>query len=228
MNEKLKWEYQRSLLILSIYYLEALFLGQTNLLDEDVQEAYVVDLKKRYQFIKQKFQLDNLGVLPIQFFRLRPANFPTIRLSQFAMLYFKEQNLFSKIIEIENIEDYYALFGIETSNFWKTHYTFSKTAKSTKKKLTHAYIDLLLINTIIPIKFSYAKYLGNNDEDSVLDLIKSIRIERNSVVDKFLSLKDLDKSAMTSQGLIQLKTEYCNKNKCLQCAVGNSLVEKNR
>ena len=208
--------------------LEALFLGQTNLLDEDVQEAYVGDLKKRYQFIKQKFQLDNLGVLPIQFFRLRPANFPTIRLSQFAMLYFKEQNLFSKIIEIENIEDYYALFGIETSNFWKTHYTFSKTAKSTKKKLTHAYIDLLLINTIIPIKFSYAKYLGNNNVDSVLDLIKSIKIEKNSIVDKFLSLKDLDKSAMTSQGLIQLKTEYCNKNKCLQCAVGNSLVEKNR
>ena len=85
-----------------------------------------------------------------------------------------------------------------------------------------------MINTIIPIKFSHAKSIGKAEEDVVLDLIKSVKIERNNIVDKFLSLKDFKKSAMTSQGLIQLKAEYCDKNKCLQCAIGNGLVVKNK
>ncbi|MBT8243728.1 MAG: DUF2851 family protein [Winogradskyella sp.] len=208
--------------------LEALFFGQANLLVKDVEETYLNDLEKRYQFLKQKFQLNNKGVLPLQFFRLRPPNFPTIRLSQLAMLFFREQNLFSKIIDIQNINEVYTLFQVETSKFWESHYTFSKSSKSTKKRLTKSFIDLLLINTIIPIKFSYAKSLGKAYEDAILDLIKSIKIEKNSIVDKFLALKDLEKSAMTSQGLIQLKTQYCDKNKCLQCAIGNGLVVKNK
>lgn len=206
--------------------LEALFYGQTNLLTEDIQEVYYLDLQKRFNFLQQKFQLKNQGVLPLQFFRLRPPNFPTIRLSQLAVLYAKHQNLFSKVIALNTKEEFYHLFDVTTSVFWQTHYTFSKASKNTTKKMTKAFIDLLLINTILPIKFSYSKSVGKQENEMIFKLIKSISIEKNNIIDKFLSLREFDKSAMTSQGLLQLKTEYCDKNNCLQCAIGSQLITK--
>ncbi len=108
-----------------------------------------------------------------------------------------------------------------------SHYTFSKTSKIAKKQLTKSFVDLLIINTIIPLKFSYAKAQGKSIDDDLFKLIKQIRIERNSIVTKFLELKPLEKNALSSQALLQLKLEYCDKNKCLQCTVGNSLIVKN-
>ena len=207
--------------------LEALFYGQADLLSEDdVQDIYYQDLQKRYQFLKQKFKLNNQGVLPLHFFRLRPPNFPTIRLSQLANLYHSHTNLFSEVISVKSIEDLYILFKIETSDFWKTHYTFTKSSKQTKKVLTKSFIDLLIINTVIPLKFSYAKSQGKSIDDDLFQLIKQIKIEKNGIVSKFLDLKPLEKHALNSQALLQLKLDYCDKNKCLQCAVGNSLIVK--
>ncbi len=207
--------------------LEALFFGQAGLLGEDVQEPYYLELLKEYGFLKQKFALSYANVTPIQFFRLRPPNFPTIRLSQFAMLYHQNQNLFSKIIEINALDAFYDLFAVSTAPFWETHYTFGKSSKMSKKILTKAFIDLLLINTIMPLKFSYAKFQGYNIDDSIIKLIESVVSEKNSIVEKFNSLKLVSKSALQSQGLIQLKNEYCNKNKCLQCVIGNSILRTN-
>ncbi|GGI57045.1 DUF2851 family protein [Winogradskyella haliclonae] len=207
--------------------LEALFFGQAGLLDNDVQDVYFQDLYERYQFLKQKFQLNNQGIMPLQFFRLRPPNFPTLRLSQLAVLYHREPSLFSDIIKVNTKEEFYKLFKVEASEFWNTHYTFAKISKSTKKKLSKSFIDLLIINTILPLKFSYAKARGKAIEDSIFALVKSLDLESNSITEKFLSIKPLDKSGLTSQALIQLKTEYCNKNKCLQCAIGSYLISKN-
>jgi len=207
--------------------LEALFFGQTDLLNGDIQSSYYLDLQKRYEFIKQKFKLNNQGVLPLQFFRLRPPNFPTIRLSQLAVLYSMHTNLFSEIIAANSTEAVYKLFGVETSQFWKSHYTFSKTSKVSKKALSKPFIDLLIINTIIPLQFSFAKTQGKPIENHVFNFMKQISVEKNSVVSKFLDLKSLEKNALTSQALIQLKQQYCDKNRCLQCAVGNSLIVKN-
>lgn len=207
---------------------EALFFGQTSLLNEDCQDVYFLDLQKRYQFLKQKFSLQQQGITPLQFFRLRPPNFPTIRLSQLANLYTKEHGLFSKVISLQTKDEFYKLFSVETSEFWQTHYTFSKASKTSKKKLTKAFIDLLIINTIIPIKFSYAKANGKAIESEVFGIISSLKLESNSITEAFLKLKPMEKNALTSQSLIQLKTEYCEKNKCLQCAIGNSLIVKNK
>ena len=207
--------------------LEALLFGQAELLQDDCQEPYFLELKKEYQFLKQKFSLSSKNVIPLQFFRLRPPNFPTIRLSQLANMYHQYQNVFSKIIETKTLENFYTLFSLETSSFWETHYTFNKSSKTSKKRLTKAFIDLLLINTIIPIKFSYAKLLGKSMDEEIVQLLQQIASEKNSIVNKFNSLKKVSKSALESQALIQLKTDYCDKNKCLQCAVGNSLLNKN-
>lgn len=207
--------------------LEALFYGQSGLLNEDVQDPYFNELASEYKFLKQKFSLSNDNVAPLQFFRLRPLNFPTIRLSQLANLLHQHQNLFSKVIEIDSVKAFYDLFKINTSEFWETHYTFGKQSKSSKKILSRSFIDLLLINTLLPIKFSHAHFLGKDVEDSILNLIYEIPSEKNRVIEKFNELKSVSKNALQSQALIQLKNEYCDKNKCLQCAIGSSILTRN-
>ncbi len=206
--------------------LEALFTGQAGLLEADIQDVYFLTLKKEYEFLKQKFGLTNSNVLPIQFFRLRPLNFPTIRLSQLTKLYHLHQNLFSKIIETNNLEDFYNVFKVSTSEFWKNHYTFQKTSKPSNKVLTKSFIDLLLINTILPIKFSYAKQKGEDINNTIIEIANTLSSEKNNIISAFDKLKKVSKSSLQSQALIQLKTEYCNKNKCLKCVVGNSILNK--
>ncbi|MDO5970943.1 DUF2851 family protein [Flavivirga aquimarina] len=206
--------------------LEALLFGQSGLLKQDIEGAYYLNLTKEYQFLKQKFKLQNSQVLPCHFFRLRPINFPTIRLSQLASLYFKHQNLFSKIIEVNHLDDLYKLFKVSTSKFWETHYTFQKESKSIKKTLTKSFIDLLIINTILPLKFCYAKQRAIEADSDIIKIATSITSEKNSIIDAFNNLKKTTKSSLDSQALIQLKTAYCDKNKCLQCAVGNALIIK--
>ena len=204
--------------------LEALLFGQAGLLEQEFEVSYYLEIAKDYQFLKQKFKLCNNQVVPLQFFRLRPPNFPTIRLSQLASLYHMNQNLFSKIIETNKLNDFYSLFNVATSEFWKTHYTFQKSSKSSTKTLTKSFVDLLLINTILSIKFCYAKQKGQDIDNVILDIAGNIASEKNSIIDAFNQLKKISKSSLDSQALIQLKSEYCSKNKCLQCAIGNKLV----
>tara|TARA_B100000809_G_C15118998_1_gene523540 strand:+ start:920 stop:2191 length:1272 start_codon:yes stop_codon:yes gene_type:complete len=206
--------------------LEALLFGQAGLLDKGSSTNYYETLKKEYKFLKQKFQLETQGVINVQFFRLRPSNFPTIRLSQLANMYHKEQQLFSKVMSLESLKEFYALFEVSTSPFWKTHYTFEKESKQSTKKVTKSLVDLLLINTILPIKFCYSKQNGEVIDETILEIINTITAESNSIVDGFSQLKHKPKSALESQAFIQLKTEYCDKNKCLQCAIGNALLTK--
>ena len=208
------------------HVLEALLFGQAGLLEFDIEDGYYLSLVNEYKFLTQKFNLKNTQVLPIQFFRLRPANFPTIRLSQLASLYNVKQNLFSKIIKTEDLNEFYDLFEVATPEFWNTHYTFQKESKASKKRVTKSFVDLLLINTILPIKFCYAKHQGVEVDISILKIANAMTSERNSIIDAFNNLKTVSKSSLDSQALIQLKTEYCDKNKCLQCAIGYSLLNK--
>lgn len=206
--------------------LEALFFGQTGLLDNEYDISYYQQLQEDYRFLRQKFQLDNQGVFPLQFFRLRPPNFPTIRLSQLANLYHGQTQLFSKIISARDLSEFYSIFKVETSLFWKQHYTFEKTSKPAPKTITKAFIDLLLINTILPLKFCHAKHQGQDTNEVIISIINAIDSEKNAIVKGFSQLTHTSKSALHSQGLIQLKTEYCDKHQCLKCAIGNSLLSK--
>ncbi|WP_040251453.1 DUF2851 family protein [Psychroserpens mesophilus] len=206
--------------------LEALFFGQAGLLDRDVEDDYFRQLKENYAFLKQKFQLDNTYVVPLQFFRLRPLNFPTIRLSQLASLYHQQRHLFSKLMLSETLEDFYKLFKVSASEYWNSHYTFQKKSKTSEKAVTKAFIDLLLINTVIPIKFCYAKRKGETINEQLIALIRTINSEKNTVVRGFNALKSISRSALESQALLQLKTDYCNEHRCLKCAIGNSILNK--
>ncbi|MBJ6369531.1 DUF2851 family protein [Snuella sp. CAU 1569] len=207
------------------FALEALLFGQAGLLDFDVEEGYYLELKNEYQFLKRKFSLSNSKV-PVQFFRLRPHNFPTIRLSQLASLYHEHQQLFSKVMALQDLDAFYELFKVAASSFWNTHYTFHKTSRTASKILTKPFMELLFINTILPLKFCYAKHNGQTVDVEIITAARRIASEKNSIVEAFNNLKTVSSSSMESQALIQLKEAYCSKNKCLQCAVGNALIIK--
>ena len=204
--------------------LAALLFGQAGFLEEESEEIYQQDLKKEYDYLKHKYNLKPIENRQFQFFRMRPNNFPTIRIAQLVSLFNKHQNLFSELIQLEKLEDFYNLFSVEVSDFWKTHYTFETESKKSSKKLTKSFIDLLLINTIIPLKFNYLKSRGEVNEETVLNLIQQIKPEKNTVISKFSDLKIKAKNAFESQALLQLKNNYCNPKKCLDCAIGNSLL----
>lgn len=208
----------------NVITLEALLFGQASMLPDELNDFYLSDLKHEYAFLQVKYKLKPIHKGEIKFFRLRPNNFPTIRLSQLANLYTTYPNLFSRIISIEKLKDYYTLFDIETSVYWQTHYSFKSVSNTRKKRLTKSFIDLLLVNTIIPVLFVYNKYLGKNKDDLILNLIQQIKSEKNSIIDKFKAVGVCTNNAMDTQALIQLKNEYCIAQKCLQCAVGNSLL----
>lgn len=204
--------------------LEALFFGQANLLKDTIEDSYYLHLQKEYDYIKSKFNLiDRLGER-FQFFRLRPNNFPTIRLAQLAALYNQHQNLFSKLIETTQLKDFYSMFDISVSAYWKTHYSFTATSKKSAKKITKAFVDLLLINTIIPLKFIYLEQLGKLNIEELFRMIREIKSEKNTIIDKFSDLNISSKNALESQAFIQLKNEYCSKQRCLQCTIGNTLI----
>ena len=206
--------------------LEAVFYGMTGLLEQkEPLDSYQQDLKKDYRYAKKKFGLREKGVFKPAFFQLRPPNFPTIRLSQFASLYCINSQLFSQILEASTCEEIYCLFDIAASVYWDTHYTFGKSSGNFPKKLSRNFIDLLIINTIIPVKFGYMRFYGQRPEEGVLSMIWEIQKENNSIVKAYESCGMNPASAMESQSLLELYNNYCAKNHCLQCAVGNQLLE---
>ena len=203
----------------------ALLFGQAGFLEGNLEETYHKNLKEEYKYLKHKYNL-HANANGFQFFRMRPTNFPTIRIAQLASLYAKHQNLFSKLMQISKLEDFYKLLSVEVNEFWKTHYTFETTSKKSAKKLTKSFIDLLLINTIVPLKFQYLKCRLQLDEHDFLSLIQQIKPEKNSIISKFSEVKVNANNAFESQALLQLKNNYCAPKLCLQCAIGKSILKK--
>jgi len=206
--------------------LEALFLGQAGLLEDEVEELYYYELKTNYSYLKRKFNLSNQNVIHASFFRLRPPNFPTIRLSQLAKLYTERQNLFSEIIQAKTIDEFYAIFFVAANSYWDTHYNFKVTSSKRKKALTKKFIDLLLINTVLPLKYSYASFLGKDISEEIIELANSISKEENTIIKEFEEYQINIQNSLESQAIIQLKTNYCTNNKCLECAIGFKLLKR--
>jgi hypothetical protein len=205
--------------------LEALFFGMTDLLLQHHEDYYAQDLKSRFDYILQKYQLKKTIIEPLQFFKHRPDNFPTIRLAQLAMLYHSHQNLFSKIIAVKKLEEMYKLFDVSVSKYWEAHYQFDKESPKKKKSFSKSFIHLLIINTIIPFQFAYAKSQGKEVSETILEMMQSIKPEQNASIDKFSSFGITAKNAFETQSLLQLKNEYCSQSKCLQCAIGIELLK---
>lgn len=206
--------------------LEAFLFGIFGLLSQDVpQEKYYDQLLREYNYLTHKFDYAEKATIPLHFFRTRPANFPTIRASQLATLYHEESNLFSKLITTTSIEEMYTILQVATSVFWETHYTFEKISPKRKKMLSKSFIDVLLVNSIIPLIYCYERYLGKPNIENMLALLRTIAPEKNTIIQKFATQKCTIENAMQTQALLELKKNYCDKQQCLQCAIGNALLK---
>ena len=204
----------------------ALLFGQAGFLEEIIEDEYHQQLKKEYHYLRHKYNLQPIAKNLFSFFRMRPSNFPTIRIAQLVSLYQAHQNLFSKMMKIETLKDFYEMSEVSVHPFWKAHYTFDKSAKSSPKKLTKQFVDLLLINTIIPLKFLYKKNRGEVIENEFLVILQKIKSEKNNIISKFDDMGIKAKNAYDTQALLELKNNYCAKKRCLHCAIGIKILKR--
>jgi hypothetical protein len=207
------------------FQIESLLFGQAGLLETDFKDEYPNNLKKEYNFLRKKFFLKPVDGFLWKFLRLRPSNFPTIRISQFANLIYKSSALFSKIIKTNTLNEVCKLFDISTSGYWDTHYIFDKPSAKRKKSFGNNALNLIIINTIVPFLFVYSLKKDNYSyKEKALQLLSQMPGEKNSIIRKWQELGLRASTAYTTQSLLELKNCYCNEKKCLNCQIGNILL----
>lgn len=206
------------------FQLESLLFGKGNLLEKETE----INKKWRheFEFLKTKFQISD-EVFPVKFLRLMPPSFPTIRLSQLANLYHLQQNLFSKILNAKNTAELKSLFEyVKTSYFWETHYTFEKSSEEeTEKKLSDDFIEILLINAVFPVIYTYYKNINPEKTDQILEFYKTLKPEKNSIISSFKKLNVKFSSAMETQAFLFHHKNFCSHKNCLSCSIGLKLLK---
>ncbi len=213
-----------------IHQLEALLFGQAGLLEKNPnkfreEDDYLLLLRKEYQFLQGKYKITPIRI-PVHFLRMRPGNFPTIRLAQLAMLVHESAHLFSKIKDAASIRDVKKWFDVTANDFWHYHYRFDEISAFKKKRLGNSMIDNIIINTMVPVLFAYGNYhREQNYKDKALQWLEEISAENNSITDGFRHIGIENTNAYDSQALIELKNEFCNKKRCLDCSVGNAILK---
>lgn len=208
--------------------IEALIFGQAGFLNSDFQDDYPNSLKNEYMFLKQKYGLNTMDYEAWKFSRMRPSNFPSIRLAQFASLVSISNHLFSKFTEEKSYKEIYDLFNnCFINSYWESHYLFDIPAIKFNKKLGKSAINSLIINGICNLLFTYGKYIG--DEKFVqmaFTLLDELPYEDNKIVENFKRLGFEINSAFDSQAVLQLKYFYCDLKKCLNCEIGNKILNR--
>ncbi len=208
-----------------IHQLEALLFGQAGLLKGKFKEDYPRMLQKEYEFLKRKYRFKS-SALPVHFLRMRPDNFPTVRLAQLAMLVSGSSHLFSRIREARSLKDVREWFDVTANDYWHYHYRFNAASSFRKKKPGDQMINNIIINTLVPVLFAYGNY--NRDQkckDRALEWLEKTSAENNTITRGFQQIGIENKNAFDSQALIELKNEYCNKKGCIDCAIGNYLLK---
>ncbi|WP_346238950.1 DUF2851 family protein [Niabella insulamsoli] len=205
--------------------LEALLLGQAGLLGGRFEEAYPTMLKKEYLFLKSKYALKPVHV-PVRFLRMRPSNFPTLRLAQLAALIFNSVHLFSKMIEEPELNKVRSWFAAAPNDFWKYHYSLKDEAHFKEKSIGASMIDNIIVNTVIPFLYVYGSRNAKSDLiKKAAEWLESCRAEKNAITKGFENRGIPHKTAYDSQALIELKTQYCDLKKCLSCPIGSALIK---
>jgi hypothetical protein len=205
--------------------LEAMLFGQAGMLNKKFNDAYPSMLQKEYEFLKNKFSLVLIPEHQWKFLRLRPVNFPTIRIAQFAQLVHRSSHLFSKILDCKNMKQLENYFKVEVSEYWKTHFIFEKPSANQSKHIGSIAIQNIVINTIVPFLFAYGKNRSSEiHQQRALEFLEQTPPEKNSIIGKWNELGIKSETAYNSQALLQLWNEYCTEKKCLTCSIGNKII----
>lgn len=212
------------------FQIEALLFGQAGMLMEglfgdDVYDEYYFKLKKEYIILRKKYSLKPLDGFLWKFHRMRPANFPTLRISQLAGLLSKNESMFSFIREAKSADHLMKGLEAESSEYWKTHFTFGHSRRGNPKRTGRTQLELLIINTVIPLVFLYGQI--NDDQyyrDLAVDLLDSIKPENNRIIRQWKESGIIAVSAMDTQGLIHLRNSLCKNRLCLNCQIGTKLI----
>lgn len=206
--------------------LEALLFGQAGLLPEDSHtDEYCTTLKAEYLFLKKKHALHPIETHLWKFMRIRPGNFPTIRIAQLAALIRSNYSFFTNILEAETTSALLTLLHAEVNEYWSSHYTFGNATRRISKTLGEVSAKNIIINAIVPFYFIYGKTNGElHFQDKAIHFLESIEAENNTVIEQWKQHGIIAKNAFDTQALIQLKTEYCDKRRCLQCGIGARII----
>lgn len=207
---------------------EALLFGQAGILNTDFTDDYPNLLKKEYNYLQKKYKLEPLPAHLWKFLRMRPANFPTIRIAQFAALIHSSVHLFSKIIEKATIKEITPLLDVTASTYWDTHFQFDEPEKKPlPKHLGTSSVHNIIINTIAPVKFLYAQQQGTHkQQEAALQLLETVPSEKNKITELWNSIGWKPENASQTQALLQLYNNYCSNKRCLECSIGLSILKQ--
>lgn len=208
--------------------LEALFFGQAGLLDEDFVDDYPRQLQREYDYLRKKYSLKPVNKALWKFMRMRPANFPTIRIAQFAALVQRSVHLFSQIIETHSVKEIVPLLDVKASEYWDTHFRFDSVAEhGTPKALGRTSIENIIINTIAPIQFLYASRQDTEAlRERALQLLEEVPAEGNKIIRIWQENGWDVVNAAQSQALLQLYNNYCSSKRCLECTIGHNILRQ--
>lgn len=214
-----------------LYQVEALVFGIAGFLEAGMKDDYFNALKKEFALLKTKYQLTDKVIEPAQwrFLRLRPANFPTIRLAQFSALLWKNKNLFSKIVESSGYKELTQLFDVSQSEYWKEHYRFGKKSAASISGTGSFSIDNIIINSVAPLLSAYGMEKAEPAYiERAQEILQQLPAEANAITRTWSKLDWSVKTAFDSQALIELYNTYCKRRNCLSCTIGASLIKPGR
>jgi hypothetical protein len=208
--------------------IEALIFGQAGFLNQTFDEEYPKQLKREYQFLQKKYNLKPIDLSLWKFLRMRPQNFPTLRLAQFAALIVNSNHLFSKILVMKDYRNAQTLFeNLPVNSYWQTHYHFNKSAENVALQLGKTSIQNIIINTVSLFLFAYGKALSQeNYVTRSFYLLENTVTENNAIIKQYQEAGVTVKNAFYSQAILQLKKKYCNEKKCLSCGIGIKLLKQ--
>lgn len=213
----------------SLFQIEALLFGQAGLLrNKNISDDYFKSLQKEYTFLQKKYELRGLDGSEWKFLRLRPANFPTLRIAQLAMLMHKTSGLFSRLLEKREIKEFRKLFSFGVSPYWKNHYIFGEeTMRKSNRNIGKGLQDILIVNVVVPLIFSYAYHSDNVDlQEEIIEVLDDVSGEDNYIIRAWKEVGIEAKTAYQSQALIQLTEKYCKFRHCEQCILGHEILKQ--
>ena len=212
----------------SLTAIEAMLFGQSGLLDKAPDDdSYVATLKTEYQFYEHKFGLKQPTSLGWKMARMRPQNFPHRRIAVLSALIEGGFSCASKMMSAKNIEEVQQLFNVNLSGYWSSRCSFNAIGGGGAKGLSDSSIAILIINAVVPVIYAYGKLQGDDDAcNRAVEMLQSLKAERNSIVELFTRAGIECKDAFTSQALIELRRQYCETRKCLYCRIGHRMLAK--